>query len=229
MDVTHAGSVGVKAARVSVLKVSLGRLRWVPCAIRVDEPTNSLVLFDSKGKNVFPPTPLSGRGAGAVRFSKRAAVGQPNAIVVCDGARRMSEAVAAMRAAERRQTSSGEEGNDGDGDDGGDGEDVCLERVPAVARTSRIIRFRSDEQSSRWRDLINDAAARACADQPPAGPVASRDSREEGALDVDDAGGTAIKIHATLAELSVVVAAPLTPEESPRPRPDGNRSGELLG
>ena len=86
VDVAHAGSVAVKAARVSVLKVSLGRLRWVPCAIRVDEPTNSLVLFDSKGKNVFPPTSLSGRGAGAVRFSKRAAVGQPNAIVVCYGA-----------------------------------------------------------------------------------------------------------------------------------------------
>ena len=131
MDVTHAGSVAVKAARVSVLKVSLGRLRWVPCAIRVDEPTNSLVLFDSKGKNVFPPTPLSGRGAGAVRFSKRAAVGQPNAIVVCDGARRMSEAVAAMRAAERRRPSSGEEGNDGNGGgDGGDGEDVCLDASP---------------------------------------------------------------------------------------------------
>ena len=72
-------------------------------------------------------------------------------------------------------------------------------------------------------------------DRPPSGPVASRWIRQEESArtDVDDAGGTAIKIHATLAELSVVIAAPLTPfgppEESPIPLRMGIAPGELFG
>ena len=152
---SNAGSANV-AARVSVLKVSFGRLRWIPCFVRLDAQSNSLLLFDGKGKHVCPATPLSGRGAGAMRFSKRAAAGQSNAICVCDGAGKMEEASSAMRAAEKLPESSR-----ADSSIGLAAADHSSDRTASVAKASRIIRFRSEAQSTRWKDLINDAAARA--------------------------------------------------------------------
>ena len=156
VDVGSNANGRVVAARVSVLKVSFGRLRWIPCFVRLDAQSNSLLLFDGKGKHVCPATPLSGRGAGAMRFSKRAAAGQSNAICVCDGAGKMEEASSAMRAAEKLPETSR-----ADSSIGVAAADHSSDRTASVAKASRIIRFRSEAQSTRWKDLINDAAARA--------------------------------------------------------------------
>jgi hypothetical protein len=212
VDVANANG-RVVAARVSVLKVSFGRLRWIPCFVRVDAQSNQLLLFDGKGKHVCPATPLSGRGAGAMRFSKRAAAGQSNAICVCDGAGKMEEASSAMRAAEKLPETSR-----ADSSIGVAAADHSSDRTASVAKASRIIRFRSEAQSTRWKDLINDAAARAGgnvgAADVAAGPadVAGSDSS---AREVEDSrnqagGGSTVKISATLTELSVVIAAPLS-------------------
>ena len=211
VDVANANG-RVVAARVSVLKVSFGRLRWIPCFVRLDAQSNQLLLFDGKGKHVCPATPLSGRGAGAMRFSKRAAAGQSNAICVCDGAGKMEEASSAMRAAEKLPETSRADSSIGVA--AADHSD----RTASVAKASRIIRFRSEAQSTRWKDLINDAAARAGgnvgAADVAAGPadVAGSDSS---AREVEDSrnqagGGSTVKISATLTELSVVIAAPLS-------------------
>ena len=213
VDVGSNANGRVVAARVSVLKVSFGRLRWIPCFVRVDAQSNQLLLFDGKGKHVCPATPLSGRGAGAMRFSKRAAAGQSNAICVCDGAGKMEEASSAMRAAEKLPETSR-----ADSSIGVAAADHSSDRTASVAKASRIIRFRSEAQSTRWKDLINDAAARAGgnvgAADVAAGPadVAGSDSS---AREVEDSrnqagGGSTVKISATLTELSVVIAAPLS-------------------
>ena len=210
---SNAGSANV-AARVSVLKVSFGRLRWIPCFVRVDARSNQLLLFDGKGRHVCPATPLSGRGAGAMRFSKRAAAGQSNAICVCDGAGKMEEASSAMRAAEKLPESSR-----ADSSIGLAAADHSSDRTASVAKASRIIRFRSEAQSTRWKDLINDAAARAGgnvgAADVAAGPadVAGSDSSARGGGEASGnkaGGGSTVKISATLTELSVVIAAPLS-------------------
>ena len=212
VDVANANG-RVVAARVSVLKVSFGRLRWIPCFVRLDAQSNSLLLFDGKGKHVCPATPLSGRGAGAMRFSKRAAAGQSNAICVCDGAGKMEEASAAMRAAEKLPETSRADSSIGVA--AADHSD----RTASVAKASRIIRFRSEAQSTRWKDLINDAAARAGgnvgAADVAAGPadVAGSDSSARGGVEASGnqaGGGSTVKISATLTELSVVIAAPLS-------------------
>ena len=208
---SNAGSANV-AARVSVLKVSFGRLRWIPCFVRLDAQSNSLLLFDGKGKHVCPATPLSGRGAGAMRFSKRAAAGQSNAICVCDGAGKMEEASAAMRAAEKLPETSR-----ADSSIGVAAPDHSSDRTASVAKASRIIRFRSEAQSTRWKDLINDAAARAGGNVGAAdvavgsADVAGSDSPTRGLASGNQAGGgSTVKISATLTELSVVIAAPLS-------------------
>ena len=208
---SNAGSANV-AARVSVLKVSFGRLRWIPCFVRLDAQSNSLLLFDGKGKHVCPATPLSGRGAGAMRFSKRAAAGQSNAICVCDGAGKMEEASAAMRAAEKLPETSR-----ADSSIGVAAPDHSSDRTASVAKASRIIRFRSEAQSTRWKDLINDAAARAGGNVGAAdvavgsADVAGSDSSTRGLASGNQAGGgSTVKISATLTELSVVIAAPLS-------------------
>ena len=220
VDVANANG-RVVAARVSVLKVSFGRLRWIPCFVRLDAQSNSLLLFDGKGKPVCPATALSGRGAGAMRFSKRAAAGQSNAICVCDGAVKMEEASAAMRAAEKLPETSR-----ADSSIGVAAADHSSDRTASVAKASRIIRFRSEAQSTRWKDLINDAAARAGgnvgAADVAAGPadvadgpadVAGSDSSARGGVEASGnqaGGGSTVKISATLTELSVVIAAPLS-------------------
>ena len=213
VDVANANG-RVVAARVSVLKVSFGRLRWIPCFVRLDAQSNSLLLFDGKGKHVCPATPLSGRGAGAMRFSKRAAAGQSNAICVCDGAVKMEEASAAMRAAEKLPETSRADSSIGVG-----AADHSSDQTASVAKASRIIRFRSEAQSTRWKDLINDAAARAGgnvgAADVAAGPadVAGSDSSARGGVEASGnqaGGGSTVKISATLTELSVVIAAPLS-------------------
>ena len=208
VDVANAGRV--VAARVSVLKVSFGRLRWIPCFVRVDAQSNSLLLFDGKGKHVCPATPLSGRGAGAMRFSKRAAAGQSNAICVCDGAGKMEEASAAMRAAEKLPETSRADSSIGVAPD------HSSDRTASVAKASRIIRFRSEAQSTRWKDLINDAAARAGGNVGAAdvavgsADVSGSDSSARGVEASGNGGGSTVKISATLTELSVVIAAPLS-------------------
>jgi hypothetical protein len=179
----------------------------------VDAQSNQLLLFDGKGKHVCPATPLSGRGAGAMRFSKRAAAGQSNAICVCDGAGKMEEASAAMRAAEKLPETSR-----ADSSIGVAAADHSSDRTASVAKASRIIRFRSEAQSTRWKDLINDAAARAGgnvgAADVAAGPadMAGSDSSARGVEDSRNqaGGGSTVKISATLTELSVVIAAPLS-------------------
>ena len=212
VDVANAGRV--VAARVSVLKVSFGRLRWIPCFVRVDAQSNSLLLFDGKGKHVCPATALSGRGAGAMRFSKRAAAGQSNAICVCDGAVKMEEASAAMRAAEKLPETSR-----ADSSIGVAAADHSSDRTASVAKASRIIRFRSEAQSTRWKDLINDAAARAGGNVGAAdvavgsADVSGSDSSAKGGVEASGnqaGGGSTVKISATLTELSVVIAAPLS-------------------
>jgi hypothetical protein len=213
VDVGSNANGRVVAARVSVLKVSFGRLRWIPCFVRVDAQSNQLLLFDGKGKHVCPATPLSGRGAGAMRFSKRAAAGQSNAICVCDGAGKMEEASSAMRAAEKLPETSR-----ADSSIGVAAADHSSDRTASVAKASRIIRFRSEAQSTRWKDLINDAAARAGgnvgAADVAAGPadMAGSDSSARGVEDSRNqaGGGSTVKISATLTELSVVIAAPLS-------------------
>ena len=212
VDVANANG-RVVAARVSVLKVSFGRLRWIPCFVRLDAQSNSLLLFDGKGKHVCPATPLSGRGAGAMRFSKRAAAGQSNAICVCDGAGKMEEASAAMRAAEKLPETSR-----ADSSIGVAAADHSSDRTASVAKASRIIRFRSEAQSTRWKDLINDAAAKAGGNVGAAdvavgsADVAGSDSSTRGveASGNQAGGGSTVKISATLTELSVVIAAPLS-------------------
>ena len=213
VDVANANG-RVVAARVSVLKVSFGRLRWIPCFVRLDAQSNSLLLFDGKGKPVCPATALSGRGAGAMRFSKRAAAGQSNAICVCDGAGKMEEASSAMRAAEKLPETSR-----ADSSIGVAAADHSSDRTASVAKASRIIRFRSEAQSTQWKDLINDAAARAGgnvgAADVAAGPadVAGSDSSARGGVEASGnqaGGGSTVKISATLTELSVVIAAPLS-------------------
>ena len=214
VDVGSNANGRVVAARVSVLKVSFGRLRWIPCFVRLDAQSNSLLLFDGKGKPVCPATALSGRGAGAMRFSKRAAAGQSNAICVCDGAGKMEEASSAMRAAEKLPETSR-----ADSSIGVAAADHSSDRTASVAKASRIIRFRSEAQSTRWKDLINDAAARAGgnvgAADVAAGPadVAGSDSSARGGVEASGnqaGGGSTVKISATLTELSVVIAAPLS-------------------
>ena len=215
---SDAGSVDVSnatgrvvAARVSVLKVSFGRLRWIPCFVRVDTQSNSLLLFDGKGKHVCPATPLSGRGAGAMRFSKRAAAGQSNAICVCDGALKMEEASAAMRAAEKLPETSRANSSIGVA-----AADHSSDRTASVAKASRIIRFRSEAQSTRWKGLINDSAARAGGNVGAADvavgstDVSGSDSSTRGVEASGTGGGSTVKISATLTELSVVIAAPLS-------------------
>ena len=213
VDVGSNANGRVVAARVSVLKVSFGRLRWIPCFVRVDAQSNQLLLFDGKGKHVCPATPLSGRGAGAMRFSKRAAAGQSNAICVCDGAGKMEEASAAMRAAEKLPETSRADSSIGVA--AADHSD----RTASVAKASRIIRFRSEAQSTRWKDLINDSAARAGGNVGPAdvaggsADVAGSDSSARGGVEASGnqaGGGSTVKISATLTELSVVIAAPLS-------------------
>jgi len=213
VDVGSNANGRVVAARVSVLKVSFGRLRWIPCFVRLDAQSNSLLLFDGKGKHVCPATPLSGRGAGAMRFSKRAAAGQSNAICVCDGAGKMEEASSAMRAAEKLPETSR-----ADSSIGVAAADHSSDRTASVAKASRIIRFRSETQSTRWKDLINDAAARAGGNVGAADvAVGSADvaGSDSSAREVEDSrnqagGGSTVKISATLTELSVVIAAPLS-------------------
>ena len=212
VDVANANG-RVVAARVSVLKVSFGRLRWIPCFVRLDAQSNSLLLFDGKGKPVCPATALSGRGAGAMRFSKRAAAGQSNAICVCDGAGKMEEASSAMRAAEKLPETSR-----ADSSIGVAAADHSSDRTASVAKASRIIRFRSEAQSTRWKDLINDAAAKAGGNVGAAdvavgsADVAASDSSARGveASGNQAGGGSTVKISATLTELSVVIAAPLS-------------------
>ena len=214
VDVGSNANGRVVAARVSVLKVSFGRLRWIPCFVRLDAQSNSLLLFDGKGKHVCPATPLSGRGAGAMRFSKRAAAGQSNAICVCDGAGKMEEASSAMRAAEKLPETSR-----ADSSIGVAAADHSSDRTASVAKASRIIRFRSEAQSTRWKDLINDAAARAGGNVGAAdvavgsADVAGSDSSTRGGEEASGnqaGGGSTVKISATLTELSVVIAAPLS-------------------
>ena len=213
VDVGSNANGRVVAARVSVLKVSFGRLRWIPCFVRLDAQSNSLLLFDGKGKHVCPATPLSGRGAGAMRFSKRAAAGQSNAICVCDGAGKMEEASSAMRAAEKLPETSRADSSIGVG-----AADHSSDRTASVAKASRVIRFRSEAQSTWWKDLINDAAARAGGNVGAAdvavgsADVAGSDSSARGveASGNQAGGGSTVKISATLTELSVVIAAPLS-------------------
>ena len=213
VDVGSNANGRVVAARVSVLKVSFGRLRWIPCFVRLDAQSNSLLLFDGKGKHVCPATPLSGRGAGAMRFSKRAAAGQSNAICVCDGAGKMEEASAAMRAAEKLPETSR-----ADSSIGVAAADHSSDRTASVAKASRVIRFRSEAQSTWWKDLINDAAARAGGNVGAAdvavgsADVSGSDSSARGveASGNKAGGGSTVKISATLTELSVVIAAPLS-------------------
>jgi hypothetical protein len=214
VDVGSNANGRVVAARVSVLKVSFGRLRWIPCFVRLDAQSNSLLLFDGKGKHVCPATPLSGRGAGAMRFSKRAAAGQSNAICVCDGAGKMEEASSAMRAAEKLPETSRADSSIGVG-----AADHSSDRTASVAKASRVIRFRSEAQSTWWKDLINDAAARAGGNVGAAdvaagsADVAGSDSSARGGVEASGnqaGGGSTVKISATLTELSVVIAAPLS-------------------
>jgi len=195
-----------------VLVVSLGRLRWTPCRLRVrlDGETQRLLEVFGVGaaysKRLTPSLLLE--NGGALRVSSDAA-GRPRVIAVCATA----AAVDATAAATKQKTR----------------DPSCLralvERSPAVGGVV-LVCFGSAEVATRFREGVN-AAARGATQQS----VVPSSLGFPKTMDADSSpqASNSFALVATLAELSVVVAVEVDAEflVAAAPKNENNSSTSL--
>ena len=211
------------------LWMSFGRLRWVPCRARIAADGRRVEVLrarrESSGrrgvaaleKHLVPPMPLL--AGGALALSEKAAAGQRRVVVACPDADAVAAATRAIASADERDGTR-------------DGTAAAAARLGALVETSRVLRFQTDEQARRWKDAVNGAARVArradAADADAAAlDVVARSARETRASNAEETFpvpsaspsteqfSASLKITATLAEVSLVVAAPLDPAAFP--------------